>query len=239
MQAVLGSAYADPLAGIAFNRPVIDSAEMITPEDERIISAIIQEVKRQGGPVIGVVTLRSLEGESIEAVSIRIADAWKLGTAAGDNGVILTIAKDDRRMRIEVGQGLEGDLPDAYAKRIIDFQLNPHFKQGRYGEGIFAAITQIVKHTFPEFDLNSAPSDLQNRSNQVGEPHSFGIKDIIRFIIMILIMIFLIATPMGRLLLFSSLLSGGRSRRGGGFGSGGGFGGGGGGFSGGGASGGW
>jgi uncharacterized protein len=137
-------------------------------------------------------------------------------------------------MRIEVGQGLEGDLPDAYAKRIIDQDLTPAFKTGQYGSGIRQAIDSIVKRTNPAFVSASGGSYTEyDRPVSVGQPMSWPMK-----ILLIAIVLFLIFTPFGRTILMAMLLAGfgrGGSSRGGG----GGYSGGGGGFSGGGASGGW
>ena len=82
--------------------------------------------------------------EEIEQYGIRVADAWKLGRKGVDDGAILMVAKNDRRVRIEVGYGLEGALPDAIANRIIDETITPHFKQGDYDGGIEAGVDQMI-----------------------------------------------------------------------------------------------
>ncbi len=226
------------LSAINYNRPVNDLARMMSRQEIADAEALLQEIKQATGTQIAVVTLNSLDGSTIEEVSMDIAEKWGLGSAKEDNGVLLTIALNDRRMRIEVGQGLEGSLPDAYAKRIIDQDMTPSFKAGQYGTGIRLAIDSIVKRTNPTFASanNRSYSDYE-RPTTVGKPMSWPMR-----IILIAIVLFLIFTPIGRTILMAMLLSGfsrGGSSRGGGFRGGGGFSGGGGGFSGGGASGGW
>ena len=82
-----------------------------------------------------VLTIPSLEGDPIEDFSIRTVEAWKLGTKAEDNGLLLLVAKEDRKMRIEVGYGLEGEVTDLLSSRIINDVMKPAFRQGDFGGG--------------------------------------------------------------------------------------------------------
>jgi uncharacterized protein len=91
-----------------------------------------------------VLTVPSLEGEDLEGFSIRVADAWKIGTAENDNGAILLVAREDRAARIEVGYGLEGRLTDLLAGRIVDHIIVPNFKAGRFDEGFVQAVDAII-----------------------------------------------------------------------------------------------
>ncbi len=226
--------YAVDLSAINYNRPVNDLASMLTRQELAETETLLHELKDSTGTQIGVVTLDSLDGGTIEEVSMEIAEKWGLGGAKTDNGILITIAKADRRMRIEVGQGLEGDLPDAYAKRIIDQQMTPAFKAGQYGVGIRLAIDGIIQRTNPSFLAASGRGYEEPVRSTVNKPLSWPAK-----IFTILFVLFLIFTPIGRTILMAMLLSG--LGRGSGRSSGGGRGysGGGGGFSGGGASGGW
>ena len=179
-----------------------------------------------------------------------IVEKWQLGTKEGDNGVLLLVARDDRKVRIEVGQGLEGDLPDAYARRIIDYQITPHFKNGDYASGILAGVMGILQHTDPDVQLGATTNTAGWNDMAVRERKET--RNFMGWFPVFLVMIFVFAHIASFIGGFSG--RGGRSghRRsrtywwgggGGGFGGGGGlgggFGGGGGGFSGGGASGGW
>ena len=96
------------------------------------------------GSQIAVLIVSSTQPETIEQYSIRVVDAWKLGRKGIDDGVLLLIAKQDRTVRVEVGYGLEGVLPDAVAKRITDEIIVPQFRQGRFAAGINAGVDRII-----------------------------------------------------------------------------------------------
>ena len=96
------------------------------------------------GSQVAVLIVPSTSPETIEQYSIRVVDQWKLGRKRVDDGVLLLVAKDDRRLRIEVGRGLEGAIPDAVAKRIIAEVITPRFKQGDFAGGIFAGVDRIL-----------------------------------------------------------------------------------------------
>ncbi len=96
--------------------PVVDEGGFLAPAARRKIASALVELKRQGGGIeIAVLTVRDLGGLSIEQASIQVVDKWKLGSEGKDNGVLLLVSKQERKVRIEVGQGLDGDLPDAHA----------------------------------------------------------------------------------------------------------------------------
>ncbi len=96
------------------------------------------------GSQIAVLIVPTTRPEAIEQYSIRVVDAWKLGRKAVDDGVLLLVAKDDREVRIEVGQGLEGAIPDVIAKRIIEEHITPSFRDGNFAAGINAGVDAIV-----------------------------------------------------------------------------------------------
>jgi uncharacterized protein len=97
------------------------------------------------GSQIAVLMISSTQPESIDQFSIRVVESWKLGRKGGDDGVLLLIAKDDRKLRIEVGYGLEGALNDATAKRIVAEIITPYLKRGEFYPGIDAGITALIK----------------------------------------------------------------------------------------------
>ncbi len=162
----------------------------------------------------------------IEEYSIRVAEAWKVGHKGLDNGVILTVAPNERRTRIEVGYGLEGVIPDAIASRIINGFLLPEFRADRYEQGIVAGVNQILIAARGE-EVRIPAGARRSRG-----PRSSGSSRTP----LLWLFIFLMFGFRG--FFFLPFLGGRRGYRGGG-GFGGGFGGGGGGFGGGGASGGW
>src|SRR5262245_54602748 len=92
---------------------------------------------------------RSLEGESLEDLSIRLAERWRVGQRGLDNGVILLVFLDERRMRLEVGYGLEPVLPDAIASRIISGTIAPRFREGRYAAGLEGAVQEVYARVTP------------------------------------------------------------------------------------------
>lgn len=108
------------------------------------IESQLAALEAQKGSQIAVLMVPTTQPEDIEQFGIRVADQWKLGRKGIDDGAILIVAKDDRRVRIEVGYGLEGALPDAIANRIVDETIAPHFKQGDYDGGVEAGIAQMI-----------------------------------------------------------------------------------------------
>jgi uncharacterized protein len=108
------------------------------------IESKLAALETKKGSQLAVLIVPSTEPEEIEQFGIRVADAWKLGRKGIDDGAILIVAKNDRRVRIEVGQGLEGALPDAIANRIIDEAISPHFKLGDFDGGVEAGIDKMI-----------------------------------------------------------------------------------------------
>jgi uncharacterized protein len=101
--------------------------------------------ERGKGSQIAVLMLPTTAPETIEEYSIRVADAWKIGRARVDDGVILVVAKNDRKLRVEVGRGLEGAIPDAIAKRVVSDVITPHFRSGDFYGGIAAGCDALMK----------------------------------------------------------------------------------------------
>jgi len=211
---------------------------MIDESDERALEQAIRAAQKQGQIQLQVLTLNSLQDTPIEDASFEIVKSWRLGGEKNDNGVLFLISKGDRRLRIEVGQGLEGDIPDVYAKRIVSDVVIPYFREGRTSDGIVAGVAQILK-------LAGGQPGFAQASPARSRKSFSATLNLIVFAIIILFSLF--GPRRSRGLLGGALLGGmgggwgGRGGfGGGGFGrGGGGWSGGGGGFSGGGASGGW
>lgn len=104
----------------------------------------LADFEAKKGSQIAVLIVPSTQPEEIEQYGIRVAEKWKLGRKGVDDGAILLVAKNDRRVRIEVGYGLEGALPDVTAKRIVEDTITPHFKLGDYDGGIEAGVDQMI-----------------------------------------------------------------------------------------------
>jgi len=138
---------------------VNDYAGMLDEAARSELEAKLKTFEEATSNQLVVVTFPSLEGENLEDFSIRLADKWKIGQKGKNNGVILLVFKNDRKMRIEVGYGLEGALPDVTAHRIIEDQIAPHFKKEDYRGGLFAGVDAIIAATKGEYKPTDEKSD--------------------------------------------------------------------------------
>ncbi|HLZ16023.1 MAG TPA: TPM domain-containing protein [Cyclobacteriaceae bacterium] len=129
---------------------------------------------------IAILIVQSLDNDVLEEYSLRVAEKWKLGKKGKDNGVLLLVAVDDHKMRIEVGQGLEGVLTDAQSNRIIRNEMAPEFRRGDYDAGIKAGINGIIKSIAGEYkaDDASASDDLSSSERILYGLFIFGILGI-------------------------------------------------------------
>jgi uncharacterized protein len=123
---------------------VTDLTGTLSGEAVTRIEAKLADLEAKKGSQIAVLMLPTTQPEDIEQFGIRVEDAWKLGRKGVDDGAYLIVAKNDRRVRIEVGYGLEGALPDAIANRIITETITPHFKLGDYDGGVEAGVDQMI-----------------------------------------------------------------------------------------------
>ena len=125
--------------------PVTDLTGTLSADQRVQLTGKLAAFETQKGAQIAVLLVPTVKPEAIEQYSIRVAEAWKLGRKGVDDGVLLLIAKQDKKLRIEVGYGLEGALNDATAKRIISETITPRFKQGDFYGGIDAGLDAIIK----------------------------------------------------------------------------------------------
>src|SRR5215468_239788 len=123
---------------------VVDLTGTLTSGDIAALNQKLQDLERRKGSQVAVLIVPTTQPETIEQFSIRVADAWKIGRRKIDDGALLVIAKNDRKLRIEVGYGLEGGLTDLTARRIIDEVITPKFRSGDYAGGIAAGLTRII-----------------------------------------------------------------------------------------------
>lgn len=211
---------------------VVDNAGMIDQARERHLSGLLQGHEEATTNQIVVVTLSDLDGVAIESYGYQLGRHWGIGQAGKDNGVLLIVAKKERKVRIEVGYGLEGVLTDAISSNIINSIIVPEFKKAQFGSGIEQGTVAIIEALGGQYKMKRRNGGGANRNSAF----SF-------FPFVVVFMIFLafyrnLNNSTGGWSGYST--SGSRISRGGGsFGGGGGFSGGGGGFGGGGASGGW
>jgi uncharacterized protein len=124
---------------------VNDYAGVMSQDQVRSLESQLARFEQETGHQVAVLTIPTLDGEDIEGFSIRVAENWKIGKKGFDNGVILVVAVKDRRLRLEVGYGLEGVLPDAIAKRITSDYIVPRFRSQDYAGGIIAGIDAVLK----------------------------------------------------------------------------------------------
>ena len=124
---------------------VTDLTGTLTQAQRQTLDATLAAFEQKKGSQIAVLLLPSTRPESIEQYSIRVAEAWKIGRARVDDGVILVIAKDDHKLRIEIGRGFEGPIPDVVAKRVIREVIAPHFLNGDFNAGIADGIAALIR----------------------------------------------------------------------------------------------
>lgn len=122
-----------------------DLTHTLSPAEATQLTQQLTAFATEHGSQIAILMVPTTQPESIEQYSIRVAEAWQLGRKKVDDGILLLVAKNDRALRIETGYGLEGALPDALARRIIDEIIVPQFRQEHYFEGLQAGIQQIIK----------------------------------------------------------------------------------------------
>ncbi|HET7884643.1 MAG TPA: YgcG family protein [Bradyrhizobium sp.] len=124
---------------------VVDQTATLSAGDTDALTQRLKDLERRKGSQVAVLIVPTTQPESIEQFSIRVAEAWKIGRKKIDDGALLVVAKNDRKLRIEVGYGLEGALPDVTARRIIDEIIVPHFRTGDFAGGISAGVDRIIR----------------------------------------------------------------------------------------------
>lgn len=122
--------------------PVNDYADILTADEKEMIARKLVETKKAVGVQIGVLLVKSLNGDSIEQASMKVAESWELGSKDDDTGVLLMLSIEDRKSRLEIGRGLEGIITDADSKRILT-SMRSDLKRGAYGAAILSAVEKV------------------------------------------------------------------------------------------------
>jgi len=135
---------------------VNDYAAMISPQARAAIEGKLKALEDAESTQVVILTVPSLEGEPIENFSVKVAEAWKIGQKGKDNGILLIVSKNDRKIRIEVGFGLEGRLTDLQSGRIIDEVIKPAFKSGNIDAGFTAGVDAIAASVKGEYKAPAA-----------------------------------------------------------------------------------
>jgi len=160
-----------PLTATALDVPQLngrinDHARLLSPGAAAMLEQKLAAFETDQSTQVVVLTVPSLQGDDIDQFAIRVADQWQIGQKDKDNGVILVLAQAERQVRIEVGRGLQGILPDITAGRIIRDVMRPHLRSGDYDRGIDAGIEAIMAATRGEFQ--AAPNERNRRPNHGG-----------------------------------------------------------------------
>src|SRR5947199_6406537 len=173
---------------------VVDQTGTLAAGDIASLTQTLKDLETRKGSQIAVLIVPTTDGEAIEQFSLRVAEAWKIGRKKIDDGALLVIAKNDRRLRIEVGYGLEGALTDVTTKRIIDEDITPKFKAGDFAGGVTAGVNRMIRVIDGEKLPAPEPPHWQN-------PGSFSIDPFNPFLIIpVLLFGGLMRSTLGRLI---------------------------------------
>ena len=134
---------------------VNDYAGMISMQAKAVLEQELQTFEQSDSTQIVVLTIPSLEGEVLEEFSIKVAEQWKIGQKGKDNGIIVLVSKQDRKIRVEVGRGLEGQITDLMSGRIIDLVIMPKFKRGDFDGGLISGVHALIDASRGEFKADS------------------------------------------------------------------------------------
>lgn len=140
-------------------RYVNDYTNTLSANEKAFLEQKLQAYGKETSSQIAVVIIPSTEEYDIAQYAFELGDKWGIGRKQLNNGVLMLIAKQDRKMFIAVGQGLEGVLPDAFLSQLIRQQITPQFKQGNYAEGISQGLDYLIAASKGEFDPNSQPEE--------------------------------------------------------------------------------
>src|SRR6187200_3573593 len=180
---------------------VVDQANIIQPDTRVAIEQKLADLEAKSGIQLVVATINSLEGQEIEPYANELFRTWKLGEKAKNNGVLLLVAPKERRVRIEVGYGLEGTLTDALAKVIITNAITPRFKTGDFSDGISRGVDDIITVlTTDASEWEKRPS-LRLDHQPANEPLNWII-----LLIVIVVVVLLIVSPGFRWFFFNVVL---------------------------------
>jgi uncharacterized protein len=219
---------------------VVDEAGLLPASDAQRLDQLLRELKARSGVEVSVYIASSLRDRVIEDFSMAVAQQWKLGRKKEDRALLFLIAPKERKMRFEVGYGLEGDITDAYSRRVLDNVVKPYFQTGDYAQGILAGLAAVSEKVPLGLKEGEAPAP---RKSGGGRSVLFSFLFFAAIFFILISRIFGIASPAyrsyGRRGGWGGGGFGGGGWGGGGFGGGSSWGGGGGGFSGGGASSSW
>lgn len=206
---------------------VNDFAGIIDSSTKNKLEQLLTAYEQQTTNEVSVVTVPSLDDVPIEDYAVQLFEKWGIGKKEKDNGLLLLVAPNERKARIEVGYGLEGAINDALAGKILDNTVIPWFRQNNYADGILNGTVESIRIINERYDINFDPAAAASiggmRLRQVKQRKSSTIGKIFKVLALIFVVFLFIKNPWAGLF-FLSAMSGGRgggSFRGGGFGGGG------------------
>jgi uncharacterized protein len=164
---------------------VNDSAGILSPHTRNYLNGALAELERTDSTQVKVLTIISLKGEPLESYSLRVAEKWGIGEKGLDNGVLLLIVQKERKIRIEVGYGLEESLTDLRAGRIIRHVIAPQFKMGRFDRGVMDGVNAIIDTVQGEYQA----WDESNESPREPFLIPLGVLGLIAFLILLFVML--------------------------------------------------
>jgi len=144
---------------------VVDQTNLLTPAVKKDIDAILKEHEKKTSNQIVVVILKSLNGYTIEEYSYQLGRFWGIGQKDKNNGVLLVVSMDEKKVRIEVGYGLEGALTDKIAHEIVNYTIKPNFKANQYELGILKAVNEIMAAIKGEYEAKAKSNDFNGAIN--------------------------------------------------------------------------
>jgi uncharacterized protein len=195
-------AFAADIQFPALTGRVVDDAQLLTPEQEQALTGKLATLEQQTGDQLVVVTVPSLQDQPIEDYGYQLGRTWGIGQKENNGGALLIVAPNERKVRIEVGYGMEGVLTDAYSSLIIRNDILPAFRQGDYAAGIIAGTDAVIAQ------LTADPAEAQARAVAAKSAASEREKPILPALIIFLIFLFLFISLIGA-------AAGGKRRRGG------------------------
>lgn len=180
--------------------PVVDSINLLTAGQNSILSEKLISFQKTSGSQIAVCIISTTSPLTIEDFGIKLAESWKIGRAGIDDGIIIIIAKDDRKMRIEVGYGLEHTVTDLRAGRIVDYVMAPQFRKGDFYSGIDSSVDSLITYInggdIPALSSDTSGDTAVVTSDTESPGFDFGMG-----IIIVSIIVFIILIAMGKLIL--------------------------------------
>ncbi|WP_224001631.1 YgcG family protein [Aureimonas sp. SA4125] len=169
---------------------VVDAADLLDPATETALDQKLAAFEQTSSDQVVVATVPDLQGQAIEEFGVGLGRAWKIGREGENNGVVLLVSRDDRKVRIEVGYGLEGTLTDALSSLIIQSDILPSFRAGDYQAGITNGVDGILKV------LSGDAAELQARAERNAGWEGEDVEGIVFFLLFALVWIFVIGAGM-------------------------------------------